>query len=401
MQPPHCSGYSAIANLTRKSLHALRIITKNYTIVIVRFVGTIVLYIMTRRVFFRPCVTLNWLSALRSEFSKAAKKPGAFKAFLHVPTPSRAHSPYRYCHCTGVQPHRQSATELHASGKIFASKHANRMMQFKPNWGALQASWLQLLLGSRTYTKKGFGPTVAVQYAAKRYLASINGGYRPQSGRARPAACSVHKPKRRRLQGSIGTFAATIDLPVPEQGRRTENDRKIREYFYYIDHQGQLFLADAKHKNFTSCFKEQAFLNFFFKQLCANPDGKYIDLGFHFISLCGRERNYVRCDDMPFVVTEIAQNAESSPLVIFNYAKKLNSSFKPEMLFMSSSGRVYYPSLRWTQDEAGAGDTKSRMLSVALVKSALALELAPLFAYQYDDNDADAEPSDDRPPYSY
>jgi len=29
----------------------------------------------------------------------------------------------------------------------------------------------------------------------------------------------------------------------------------IREYFYYIDHRGQLFLDDARFKNFTSCFK--------------------------------------------------------------------------------------------------------------------------------------------------
>lgn len=30
---------------------------------------------------------------------------------------------------------------------------------------------------------------------------------------------------------------------------------KVREYFYYIDHQGQLFLDDTKVKNFITCFK--------------------------------------------------------------------------------------------------------------------------------------------------
>lgn len=30
---------------------------------------------------------------------------------------------------------------------------------------------------------------------------------------------------------------------------------KVRQYFYYIDHEGQLFLDDARMKNFTSCFK--------------------------------------------------------------------------------------------------------------------------------------------------
>lgn len=38
-----------------------------------------------------------------------------------------------------------------------------------------------------------------------------------------------------------------------EQGQSPE--KGIREYFYFIDHQGQLFLDDAKMKNFTSCFK--------------------------------------------------------------------------------------------------------------------------------------------------
>ena len=32
----------------------------------------------------------------------------------------------------------------------------------------------------------------------------------------------------------------------------------VREYFYYIDHQGMLFLDDAKIKNFTCCYKEQS-----------------------------------------------------------------------------------------------------------------------------------------------
>ncbi|KAH1177441.1 hypothetical protein KIL84_011143 [Mauremys mutica] len=32
---------------------------------------------------------------------------------------------------------------------------------------------------------------------------------------------------------------------------------RAREYFYYIDHQGQLFLDDAKVKNFITCFKAE------------------------------------------------------------------------------------------------------------------------------------------------
>ncbi|KAL5263047.1 hypothetical protein ACHWQZ_G008444 [Mnemiopsis leidyi] len=37
------------------------------------------------------------------------------------------------------------------------------------------------------------------------------------------------------------------------QGQLANNER---QYFYFIDHQGMLFLDDARMKNFTSCFKD-------------------------------------------------------------------------------------------------------------------------------------------------
>lgn len=109
-----------------------------------------------------------------------------------------------------------------------------------------------------------------------------------------------------------------------------EPEPRIREYFYYIDHQGmvknifinslflkfiyilkynQLFLDDAKMKNFTSCFKERKFLHFFFKNIKLNQTKRYLDT-FPFISLCGVERNYIRCDDLPIVYTHILKNIE-------------------------------------------------------------------------------------------
>uniref|UniRef100_A0A8B9VA80 Chromosome 8 open reading frame 82 n=1 Tax=Anas zonorhyncha TaxID=75864 RepID=A0A8B9VA80_9AVES len=69
-----------------------------------------------------------------------------------------------------------------------------------------------------------------------------------------------------------------------------------REYFYYIDHRGQLFLDDAKVKNFITCFKDQRFLTFFFERLRPNRSGRY-EAAFPYLSPCGRERNYVRCED--------------------------------------------------------------------------------------------------------
>ncbi|KAK1120887.1 hypothetical protein AOXY_G38744 [Acipenser oxyrinchus oxyrinchus] len=55
----------------------------------------------------------------------------------------------------------------------------------------------------------------------------------------------------------------------------------------------QLFLDDSKVKNFISCFKDKQFLVFFFSPLWRNESGRHQD-SFPFLSLCGRERNFVR-----------------------------------------------------------------------------------------------------------
>ncbi|XP_017695554.1 PREDICTED: UPF0598 protein C8orf82 homolog, partial [Lepidothrix coronata] len=64
----------------------------------------------------------------------------------------------------------------------------------------------------------------------------------------------------------------------------------------------QLFLDDTKVKNFITCFKDVSFLSFFFKRLERNRSGRY-ELEFPFLSRCGRERNFLRCDDRPVVFT--------------------------------------------------------------------------------------------------
>ncbi|OQR71239.1 UPF0598 protein C8orf82-like [Tropilaelaps mercedesae] len=77
-----------------------------------------------------------------------------------------------------------------------------------------------------------------------------------------------------------------------------------REYFYMVDHQGMLFLDDARMKNFTSCFKEHKFLHFFFTRVRLNNTGFYQDV-FPYVSPCGVEMNYIRCDDVPIVFTQL------------------------------------------------------------------------------------------------
>ncbi|XP_026738068.1 UPF0598 protein CG30010 [Trichoplusia ni] len=147
-----------------------------------------------------------------------------------------------------------------------------------------------------------------------------------------------------------------------------EPEPKIREYFYYIDHQGMLFLDDSKMKNFTSCFKEKKFLEFFFKRIRMNTTGRYQE-DFPFLSLCGRERNFIRCDDVPIVYTHVIK-VDNTDFLSFGYAGDLlKAKFKPEKIYMlPSTGRVYHPA----DDKYGG---------VGLIKSKLAIEFSKNFEF--------------------
>ncbi|KAJ6661539.1 hypothetical protein lerEdw1_014449 [Lerista edwardsae] len=176
--------------------------------------------------------------------------------------------------------------------------------------------------------------------------------------------------------------------PPPYQQGQSPSPR-TREYFYYVDHQGQLFLDDAKVKNFITCFKgnvsqrrvatlpstsfsplaDQQFLVFFFKQLKLNRSGRYED-SFPYLSPCGREHNYVRCDDRPVVFTHLLQGASGEQLSYCGGGDRLAVPFQPPRLAMlPENGRVYHPG----PEKAGG---------VGLVKSALAFELSPCFEYE-------------------
>ncbi|KAJ7383139.1 hypothetical protein OS493_030289 [Desmophyllum pertusum] len=148
---------------------------------------------------------------------------------------------------------------------------------------------------------------------------------------------------------------------------------KVREYFYYIDHQGQLFLDDTKVKNFITCFKDKQFLKFFFKRLKQNQT-KYQE-DFPFISPCGREMNYIRCDDLPVVFSTIIEDSDdtsNSPglLTYSGIGETLTFPFEPEKVCMlPESGRIYHPG-------------PEKVGGAALIKSSLAIEMSPHFEYR-------------------
>ncbi|XP_035901607.1 UPF0598 protein CG30010 [Anopheles stephensi] len=151
---------------------------------------------------------------------------------------------------------------------------------------------------------------------------------------------------------------------------------KIREYFYYIDHEGMLFLDDARIKNFTSCFKEKQFLEFFFKRLKLNDTDRYQD-EFPFLSVCGRERNFIRCDDLPIVFTHIIQHDNEDRIAYAHASDKMSVPWQPDRICMfPDTGRVYHPA-------------PERYGSIGLIRSKLAIELSSSFTFQN---------GEDRPP---
>ncbi|XP_041457316.1 UPF0598 protein C8orf82-like [Lytechinus variegatus] len=147
---------------------------------------------------------------------------------------------------------------------------------------------------------------------------------------------------------------------------------KIREYFYFIDHQGQLFLDDARVKNFITCFKDKKFLAFFFKRLKQNSFEHYKD-AFPYLSPCGVERNFVRCDDRPIVFTHIIPDPDepSGPgLLSCNFTgDAVTVKFEPEKVCMLPvSGRIYHPAPHKTG-------------GVGLIKSSIAIDISACFEF--------------------
>ncbi|XP_003744318.1 UPF0598 protein CG30010 [Galendromus occidentalis] len=167
------------------------------------------------------------------------------------------------------------------------------------------------------------------------------------------------------LKSRAGHSRQALRLLTYVQGQAGQKYK--REYFYAIDHQGMLFLEDARIKNFTSCFKEHKFLEFFFRRVRVNDVGFYGD-EFPYVSPCGVEMNYIKCDDVPIVFTQLEKD-----ILYHNHAGKLLSvPFEPQSLWMvASNGRVYH---KGPQRSGGVG----------LIASKLAIQLSKNFVFEAD-----------------
>lgn len=111
-----------------------------------------------------------------------------------------------------------------------------------------------------------------------------------------------------------------------------------REYFYYVNQEGHVYLTDEKisRKPFGPVFyRDPKFLRQMFNLIKQNQTNKYSKL-FPFIWICMKERNYVACEDTPIVFSSLNQEDNK----IF-YGPNLFVSFQPEEVSISSDGRFY------------------------------------------------------------
>ena len=89
-----------------------------------------------------------------------------------------------------------------------------------------------------------------------------------------------------------------------------------------------------------------------------------------------------RCDDVPFVFTNVIESGDgNSDVLTYGYVgDKLSVPFEPHKICMlPESGRVYHPA----PDKVGG---------VGLIKSALAIELSQYFGYGNGDNSDELSP---------
>ncbi|MCB1194072.1 MAG: DUF4505 family protein [Leptospiraceae bacterium] len=101
----------------------------------------------------------------------------------------------------------------------------------------------------------------------------------------------------------------------------------MREYFYYIDFQGKLF-----HDNTE--LTDNQFLDFFFRRIIKNETDLHQD--YPYMSPCGKEMNFIKVADIPFVFFKLNDN-------LLFYAPTLFVEFQPDQLSYSESGILYHP----------------------------------------------------------
>lgn len=160
-----------------------------------------------------------------------------------------------------------------------------------------------------------------------------------------------------------------LGSPTLREGTIHEGGAAVSCQCWYSQEKERVGEAGSPSLIVPSVPTDLQFLVTFFSRLRPNHSGRY-EASFPFLSLCGRERNFLRCEDRPVVFTHLlASDSESPRLSYCGGGEALAIPFEPARLLpLAANGRLYHPA----PERAGG---------VGLVRSALAFELSACFEY--------------------
>lgn len=151
-----------------------------------------------------------------------------------------------------------------------------------------------------------------------------------------------------------------------------------------VSAQGRLFLENTRPKNIATSLKSAKFLKFFFSHIRPNdPPSSSLPptvkdenldhesfLEYPYRSPCGREMNFIKCADRPFVFDDFFRDERSGDWRFAYGGGELTAPFRPSRLKISlSTGRLYHDGPTTASGDRGGGTTE-----IALIRSQLAVE---------------------------
>ena len=146
-------------------------------------------------------------------------------------------------------------------------------------------------------------------------------------------------------------------MPGSRTSRRVS---KVNQFRLFSNHR---YISTLK----LHLFIDKQFLVFFFKRLGKNDTDRYPE--FPYLSRCGRERNYIKCDDYPVVFTHTSVVNEKDVFCHNHAGDLLYEPFEPHKIYMHvENGRIYHP-------------CSVKMGSIGLVASKLAIEFSKSFTF--------------------
>ncbi len=154
-----------------------------------------------------------------------------------------------------------------------------------------------------------------------------------------PSLLHLPPPNRPRVQSTPPSLIQNgqhLQKKKTNYSTTTTKSSAKREYFYYLDLRGRLFNLSPNEVDNPSAIariirvpvhlKEEKFLNFFFRRVEQNKENlEYQRKGYHWLSICAGEYNYIRAADTPVVFLDLNKgNNLNNWIIIISYNYNYN-----------------------------------------------------------------------------